>query len=149
MSSFPTPCSQGPTLALRIKGYSLARDVQSAQARPRAPPNAFQTPPLVVLNGFGGSGQAPQPEHLKLATVSRAIVYPRTHACTGALFRHAPLHQVDSVSGSGITSPLGFHHHCIGWTPCQGLRSHETPGPNCNTVSEVHIGCHGMALCSQ
>jgi len=38
------------------------------------PANAFQTPPLVVLNGFGGSASAPQPEHLKLATV-RGCVY--------------------------------------------------------------------------
>lgn len=39
------------------------RDVQSAQARPRVPPNAFKAAPLVVLNGFGGH------EHLKMATV--------------------------------------------------------------------------------
>ncbi len=54
---------QGPTLTMRIRGWSLMRDVQSAQARPRAPQSAFATPPLVVLSGFQGE------EHLKLTSV--------------------------------------------------------------------------------
>ena len=62
-------CMQGPTLTLRLKGYSLMRDVQSAQTRPRAPTTAFKTAPLVVLNGFGGH------EHLKMATVGSYILY--------------------------------------------------------------------------
>lgn len=45
--------AQGPTLTLRIKGYSLMSDVASSQSRPRVPPNAFKSPPLVVLNNFG------------------------------------------------------------------------------------------------
>jgi hypothetical protein len=53
---------QGPTLTLRIKGYSLAADVAASQARPRMPPNAFKTAPLVVLNNF-----APQQKQLALA----------------------------------------------------------------------------------
>jgi hypothetical protein len=55
-------CLQGPTLTLRIKAYSLASDVAASQARPRMPPNAFKTAPLVVLNNF-----APQQKHLALA----------------------------------------------------------------------------------
>jgi hypothetical protein len=55
-------CVQGPTLTLRIKAYSLASDVAASQARPRMPPNAFKTAPLVVLNNF-----APQQKQLALA----------------------------------------------------------------------------------
>lgn len=43
---------QGPTLTLRIKSYSLMSDVAASQQRPRMPPNAFKTAPLVVLNNF-------------------------------------------------------------------------------------------------
>ena len=46
---------RGPTIAFRIDGYALARDVLAAQARPRAPEGAFKTPPLVVLNNFGAA----------------------------------------------------------------------------------------------
>jgi hypothetical protein len=55
-------CLQGPTLTLRIKAYSLASDVAASQARPRMPPNAFKTAPLVVLNNF-----SPQQKQLALA----------------------------------------------------------------------------------
>ncbi|KAF5832660.1 Brix domain-containing protein [Dunaliella salina] len=119
---------RGPTLALRIKGYSLARDVQSAQARPRAPPNAFQTPPLVVLNGFGGSAGAPQPEHLKLATVLLQAMFPpinvnkvKLSACHRVvLLTHdkntgmiSPQHYSISVAPSGIRKGLKHVHACI------------------------------------
>eukprot|EP00879_Flechtneria_rotunda_P012529 GHRR01013082.1.p1 GENE.GHRR01013082.1~~GHRR01013082.1.p1 ORF type:complete len:210 (+),score=50.31 GHRR01013082.1:250-879(+) len=43
---------RGPTLTLRVKGYSLMSDVAASQAHPRVPPNAFKTAPLVVLNNF-------------------------------------------------------------------------------------------------
>ncbi|KAJ9530965.1 hypothetical protein QJQ45_028746 [Haematococcus lacustris] len=61
---------RGPTLSLRILSYSLMRDVQSAQARPRVPPNAFKTPPLVVLNGFAGQ------QHLQLFTTMFQSMFP-------------------------------------------------------------------------
>lgn len=61
---------QGPSATLKIKEYSLARDVQAALARPRCPPAAFQTPPLVVLNGFGGD------QHLKLTGVLFQNMFP-------------------------------------------------------------------------
>lgn len=54
--------TQGPTLTLRVKGYSLMSDVASSQSRPRVPPNAFKTAPLVVLNNF-----SPQQKQLALA----------------------------------------------------------------------------------
>lgn len=61
---------QGPSATLKIKEYSLARDVQAALARPRCPPSAFLAPPLVVLNGFGGD------QHLKLTGVLFQNMFP-------------------------------------------------------------------------
>jgi ribosome biogenesis protein SSF1/2 len=51
-------------MTLKLRQWSLIRDVVSSQARPRLPPNAFKSPPLVLLSGFDSR------EHLKLATVS-------------------------------------------------------------------------------
>jgi ribosome biogenesis protein SSF1/2 len=61
---------RGPTLSFRVHKYTLAREVASAQQNPRSPPNAFRTPPLVVLNNFG---DAP---HQKLATVTFQNLFP-------------------------------------------------------------------------
>lgn len=33
---------QGPTMTMRVRNYSLIRDVQSAAVRPRVPANAFK-----------------------------------------------------------------------------------------------------------
>ncbi|KIY97428.1 Peter Pan-like protein [Monoraphidium neglectum] len=62
---------RGPTLTARIKGYSLVRDVASSLQRPRMPPNAFKSAPLVVLNGFQGGGQ-----HLQLAASLVQAMFP-------------------------------------------------------------------------
>ena len=61
---------RGHTLSLRVHKYTLAREVAAAQRNPRSPPNAFRSPPLVVLNNFG---DAP---HQKLATVTFQNLFP-------------------------------------------------------------------------
>lgn len=61
---------RGPTLTFRVHKYTLAREVAAAQRNPRAPPNAFLSPPLVVLNNFG---DAP---HQKLATITFQNLFP-------------------------------------------------------------------------
>lgn len=47
---------RGPTLTFKIGEYSLAADVANAQAKPRVPPNIFETPPLVCTISLGFSG---------------------------------------------------------------------------------------------
>lgn len=61
---------RGPTLSFRVHKYTLAREVAAAQRNPRSPPNAFRSPPLVVLNNFG---DAP---HQKLATITFQNLFP-------------------------------------------------------------------------
>jgi ribosome biogenesis protein SSF1/2 len=53
-----------------VHKYTLAREVAAAQRNPRSPPNAFRSPPLVVLNNFG---DAP---HQKLATITFQNLFP-------------------------------------------------------------------------
>ncbi|KDD76251.1 Brix domain-containing protein [Helicosporidium sp. ATCC 50920] len=43
---------RGPTVHFHLRSHSLAREVLSVQARPRAPSKMWRSPPLVVLNGF-------------------------------------------------------------------------------------------------
>lgn len=43
---------RGPTLTFRLQRFSLPAEVLAQQKRPAVPPSAFETPPLVVLNGF-------------------------------------------------------------------------------------------------
>ena len=61
---------RGPTLTFKVNKYTLAREVAAAQRNPRAPANAFLSPPLVVLNNFG---DAP---HQKLATITFQNLFP-------------------------------------------------------------------------
>ncbi|KAG2428710.1 hypothetical protein HXX76_011414 [Chlamydomonas incerta] len=61
---------RGPTMTMRVRNYSLIRDVQSAAVRPRVPANAFKTPPLVVMNGFSGN------DTLRLVTTLMQGVFP-------------------------------------------------------------------------
>jgi ribosome biogenesis protein SSF1/2 len=61
---------RGPTLSFRVHQYTLAREVLASQRNPRAPKNAFLSPPLVVLNNFG---DAP---HQKLATITFQNLFP-------------------------------------------------------------------------
>ena len=61
---------RGPTLTFKVNKYTLAREVAAAQRNPRAPQNAFLSPPLVVLNNFG---DAP---HQKLATITFQNLFP-------------------------------------------------------------------------
>eukprot|EP00198_Chlamydomonas_reinhardtii_P009173 XP_001698510.1 predicted protein [Chlamydomonas reinhardtii] len=61
---------RGPTMTMRVRNYSLIRDVQSAAVRPRVPANAFKTPPLVVMNGFSGN------DTLRLVTTLFQGVFP-------------------------------------------------------------------------
>lgn len=62
---------QGPTLTMRIHGYSLMRDVIATLQRPRQPASMWKSSPLVVMNNFA-SGE----NELKLATVLFQNLFP-------------------------------------------------------------------------
>lgn len=110
---------RGPTLTLRIHEHSLMRDVLGSQPRPRAPKSMWLTPPLVVMNNFGGIG--PGTEHLKLATTMFQNLFPalnvqstKLSACQRVLLldrdpstgRISLRHYSISVAPSGVTKNL-------------------------------------------
>ena len=49
---------RGPTCTFRVDEYALAKDVARSQLRPKSPGDQFKTPPLLVLNNFGGEDVA-------------------------------------------------------------------------------------------
>lgn len=69
---------RGPTLSFIIDSFSLASDVRARQGRPRDTTGATKLPPLVVLSGFGGGGNASSTpkSHLKLASTVIQNLFP-------------------------------------------------------------------------
>ena len=72
-------CPNGPTLHFRIKEYSLARQVLALQKRPHNASSAFTTPPLVVLNNFGGEDNK---NHVKLMRATLQNMLPAINVQT-------------------------------------------------------------------
>ena len=99
---------RGPTLSFRVHKYTLAREVAAAQRNPRAPPNAFLSPPLVVLNNFG---DAP---HQKLATITFQNLFPPINVRKVKLStcQRAVLIDYDKTTGR-----FNFRHYTISAAP--------------------------------
>lgn len=64
-------CPRGPTLTFRVLSYSLMSDVVALQRRPHAHGAEFRSPPLVVLNNFGG-----KENHKQLMAVMFQNMFP-------------------------------------------------------------------------
>ncbi|PNH02398.1 Peter Pan-like protein, partial [Tetrabaena socialis] len=102
----------GPTMTMRIRSYSLIRDVQSAAARPRVPVNAFKTPPLVVMNGFSGN------EMLRLVTTLFQGLFPAINVQRAKL---SSCQRVVLLSRDKESGVIRLRHYCISVAP-SGLR---------------------------
>lgn len=63
---------KGPTLAFRVKTYSLIKDVSAMQVHARSPGKEYQRPPLLVLNNFNNR---PEP-HVKLMASVLQNLFP-------------------------------------------------------------------------
>ncbi|KAI6284008.1 hypothetical protein MCOR29_003760 [Pyricularia oryzae] len=64
---------RGPTLHFRVEKYSLTKDVQKSQRRPKGQGKEFVTSPLLVMNNFSSSSaDAPSktPKHLESLTTT-------------------------------------------------------------------------------
>eukprot|EP00775_Hariotina_reticulata_P013842 gene13842-13963_t len=105
----------GPTLTLRIRSHSLMSDVAASQARPRVPPNAFKTPPLVVLNNFSS-----QQKQLALAASLFQGMFPsiNVHTVNLATCQRVVLLSVDSATGY-----INLRHFTISTAPSGVKRS--------------------------
>lgn len=103
---------RGPTVSLRVASHSLMRDVQAAQARPRVPASAFKTPPLLVMNGFGGE------EQLKLVTVMFQNMFPTINVQRVKL---SSCQRVVLLSYDKASATISLRHYSISVAP-SGLR---------------------------
>ncbi|EEH52427.1 uncharacterized protein MICPUCDRAFT_5698, partial [Micromonas pusilla CCMP1545] len=100
---------RGPTLSFRVHQYTLAREVLASQRNPRAPKNAFLSPPLVVLNNFG---DAP---HQKLATITFQNLFPAINVRKVKLSTCQRAVLIDYDKTTGRTFP--FRHYGVSAAP--------------------------------
>lgn len=84
---------------MRIHAYSLMRDVTATLQRPRQPASMWKSPPLVVMNNFGGT------EDLKLATVLFQNLFPAINVQTANL---------SSCQVGADLGTLPWESHCDG-----------------------------------
>ena len=105
---------RGPTLSFRVHKYTLAREVAAAQRNPRSPPNAFRSPPLVVLNNFG---DAP---HQKLATVTFQNLFPPINVKKVKL---STCQRAVLVDYDKDTNRFQFRHYAISAAPTGSNRA--------------------------
>jgi ribosome biogenesis protein SSF1/2 len=69
----------GPTLTFRIASFATKSNVVSSLRRPRDPPTAYTSPPLVVLSGFGSH------QHEQLVKTTFHNMFPTIDAATTKL----------------------------------------------------------------
>ncbi|KAK3318834.1 Brix domain-containing protein [Apodospora peruviana] len=71
---------RGPTFHFRVEKYSLSKDVQKAQRRPRGGGKEYITPPLLVMNNFtnpNSDAKSKVPRHLEsLTTTAFQSLFP-------------------------------------------------------------------------
>ncbi|EIE18463.1 Brix-domain-containing protein, partial [Coccomyxa subellipsoidea C-169] len=99
---------RGPTLTMRIHAYSLMRDVTATLQRPRQPASMWKSPPLVVMNNFGGQ------EELKLATALFQNLFPAINVQTANL---SSCQRVVLLSYDKETRRISFRHYGISAAP--------------------------------
>ncbi|KAF6821730.1 ribosome biogenesis protein ssf2 [Colletotrichum plurivorum] len=110
---------RGPTLNFRVEKYSLAKDVQKAQRRPKGSAKEQLAPPLLVMNNFhapGADAKSKVPKHLEsLTTTVFQSLFPPINPTTTPLknIRRVLLlnrEQDPEDEGSFI---LNFRHYAI------------------------------------
>ncbi|KAK7205500.1 ribosome biogenesis protein SSF1 [Myxozyma melibiosi] len=96
---------RGPTIHFRVQSYSLCKDIRRVQRHPRTlGPDALESPPLLVLNGFQPpptAENATDKAHLKLMTSMFQNMFPAITASASALkkIKRVMLVNFDQESG--------------------------------------------------
>ncbi|CAM9864613.1 unnamed protein product [Chrysoparadoxa australica] len=136
-------CPDGPTLTFRVNQYTLARCVRSIHKRPVDVTHAFKTPPLVVLNNFGGTNQ---PSHFKLLKVTLQNVFPAINVATVKLAqcRRIVLFNLNK------TGEVEMRHYAINAVP-QGMtraikKVVQARVPNLHSLSDISEYVEGYGV---
>ncbi|KAL8381530.1 hypothetical protein RB595_005685 [Gaeumannomyces hyphopodioides] len=110
---------RGPTLHFRVEKYSLAKDVQRSQRRPKGAGKEFITPPLLVMNNFSSpaaDAQSKVPKHLEslTTTVFQSLFAPINPQTTPlkSIRRVLLLNREQSKEEDG-SFILNFRHYAI------------------------------------
>ncbi|PKS06708.1 hypothetical protein jhhlp_006782 [Lomentospora prolificans] len=111
---------KGPTLNFRVEKYSLAKDIQKTQRRPRGVGKEFTTPPLLVMNNFtspGADSKSKVPKHLEslVTTVFQSLFPPINPQATPlkTIRRVLLLNREPDKDGEEGSFVLNFRHYAI------------------------------------
>ena len=108
-------CPRGPTVTFRVNKYSLASDIMHSSRRPIAPGTEFTTPPLLVLNNFGG-----EERHLKLLVSVFQNMFPPLHVHS---MRLSQVRRVVLLNYNADTKTIDWRHYLISVRPVGVSRS--------------------------
>ena len=108
-------CPRGPTVTFRVNKYSLVSDIMHSSRRPIAPGTEFTTPPLLVLNNFGG-----EERHLKLLVSVFQNMFPPLHVHS---MRLSQVRRVVLLNYNADTKTIDWRHYLISVRPVGVSRS--------------------------
>ncbi|KAK9767003.1 rRNA-binding ribosome biosynthesis protein [Basidiobolus ranarum] len=100
---------RGPTLTFRVLKYSLIKDVLRLQRTPKSPGSEYRSPPLLVLNNFGGENK-----EMKLMTSMFQNLFPPINVQNMHL---NDARRVVLLNYNSETQTIDFRHYCIGVKP--------------------------------
>ncbi|KAJ1876812.1 rRNA-binding ribosome biosynthesis protein, partial [Kickxella alabastrina] len=98
---------RGPTLYFRVNAYSLAKDCLRLQKTPHSSEAEYKTPPLIILNNFGGEDKG---KELKLMTAMLQNMFPSINPSTLHL---AEARRVVLFNYNEETGTVDFRHYTI------------------------------------
>nr|CDI54564.1 related to SSF1-Nucleolar protein involved in the assembly of the large ribosomal subunit [Melanopsichium pennsylvanicum 4] len=100
---------RGPTLTFRVNKYALSKDVQAASRRPTPPGSEFVTPPLLVLNNFGG-----EERQIKLLVATFQNLFPPIQVQTMKL---SQARRIVLLNYNSATRTIDWRHFLISVRP--------------------------------
>ncbi|KAJ9474005.1 Ribosome biogenesis protein SSF2 [Pseudozyma hubeiensis] len=100
---------RGPTLTFKVNKYALSRDVQASSRRPTPPGSEFVTPPLLVLNNFGG-----EERKMKLLVATFQNLFPPIQVQSMKL---SQARRIVLLNYNSTTGTIDWRHYLISVRP--------------------------------
>ncbi|PKI84721.1 hypothetical protein MVES1_001407 [Malassezia vespertilionis] len=106
---------RGPTVTFRINKFALAGDVLHSSRRPMTLGAEYNSPPLLVLNNFGG-----EERHVKLLVTVFQNLFPPLHVHS---MRLAQVRRIVLLNYNAETKTVDWRHYLISVRPVGVSRS--------------------------
>ncbi|WFD36147.1 hypothetical protein MCUN1_003022 [Malassezia cuniculi] len=106
---------RGPTVTFRVNKYALAGDIMRSSRRPATPGSEYTTPPMLVLNNFGGEDR-----HVKLLVTVFQNLFPPLHVHS---MRLSQARRIVLLSYNAETRTIDWRHYLISVRPVGVSRS--------------------------